>query len=45
MGKDLVGKFETITGDDIAADLFKINESGAWKIWFFTTLKHLSNLS
>lgn len=29
MGKDLVGKFETITGDDIAADLFKINESGA----------------
>lgn len=29
MGKDLVGKFETITGDDIAADLFKINKSRA----------------
>lgn len=30
MGKDLIGKFETIIGDDIAADLCKINdESGA----------------
>lgn len=30
MGKDLVGKFKTIIGDDIAADLYKINdESGA----------------
>lgn len=28
MGKDLVGKFEIIIGDDIVVDLFKINELG-----------------
>lgn len=43
-GKNFLGKFRIIVGDDIAVDLSKFyDESGVYRNWFLKTFKHLLN--
>lgn len=41
-GKNFLGKFKIIVGDDIAVNLCKFyDESGVYRNWFLKTFKHL----